>query len=436
MKIFAKQQKLSRRIVVAFVLMATAIAALSSIGIVVVVQVVEDQLLSNTLHDDLTLAMARYSEGRDLDLQPGSHFYHDNREKPDAWLETPPWLNNLDSGFHEVFREGQAFHALVYQQGDEKFLFLRDQTNFERREQALYLIVLACFFLSVLAAWILGRFLAQRIMAPVSRLAEQVRASDQGLAEVTPLAATHADDEVGQLAAAFDDAFGQLHSVLERERFFTSDVSHELRTPLTVIATACELLQASAAATGLTEKQRGQLERIQRAAQEMRDLVHTFLQLARNKLDEDTQANKTTLLQMAQEQFEQWQPVAAGKQLQLVWMQEEGFFESALAEQRFNTALLRAVLSNLIRNAVHYTDSGAVRLVLAEEGFRVEDSGATIEESKREAIFQPFVRGPRARGEGLGLGLSLVRRICNHQGWVIDLRILPEGGNCFAVRLN
>lgn len=424
-----KKQQLSRRIIVAFVLMAAIISALFSVGIVVVVQVVERQLLSNTLHDDLTLAMARYSEGRDLGLLPGSRFYHEKIDQHDEWNAPPNWLKGLHSGFHEVFRDGQAFHALVYKQGDEKFLFLRDQTDLEKREHALYLIIFSGFLLSVFAAWVLGYFLARRIMSPVSRLAQQVRDREQQSATSLPLAADYAADEVGQLAAAFDDALSLVHGALERERFFTSDVSHELRTPLTVVTTACELLQASAQ---LNDKQQSQLARIQRAALEMRDLVHTFLQLARNNVELDASVSRTTLEQMAREQCDVWLPVANGKQLTLTLEIES---MPALPEQRFNTALLRAVISNLIRNAVHYTDSGSVRLVLTQAGFRVEDSGKNIDESRQEAIFQPFVRGSAARGEGLGLGLSLVRRICVHEGWTIRLYNLLAGGNCFEVRL-
>lgn len=428
MRAMKKNQQLSRRIIVAFVLMAAVISALFSVGIVVVVQVVERQLLSNTLHDDLTLAMARYSEGRDLGLLPGSRFYHEKIDQADEWNAPPDWLKGLHSGFHEVFRDGQAFHALVYKQGNEKFLFLRDQTDLEKREQALYLIVFAGFLLSVFIAWILGYFLARRIMSPVSRLAQQVRDREQQAAAV-PLVADYAEDEVGQLAAAFDDALARVHGTLERERFFTSDVSHELRTPLTVVSTACELLQVSAQ---LNEKQQNQLARIQRAAQEMRDLVHTFLQLARNNVEVDASISSVTLVQMAREQCEVWLPLASGKQLSLTLVTESA---PKQPEQRFNAALLRAVISNLIRNAVHYTDSGAVRLVLTQTGFRVEDTGKNIDESRQEAIFQPFVRGSAARGEGLGLGLSLVRRICIHEGWDIRLYNLLAGGNCFEVRL-
>ena len=427
-QLFKKQHRLSRRIVVAFVLMAAIISALFSVGVVFAVRVLEKQLLSDSLHGDMTLAMARFSAGRDLELQPGTRFYHETAGVTDDINEPPEWLGDLDNGFHEVFRKGQSFHALVYEQGNERFLYLRDQTDFEKREQALFLVVAAGFLLSVIIAWILGYFLARRIMFPVTRLASQVRHGGQLLVLAPPLAPGYADDEVGQLAAAFDGTLDQLRQALERERFFTSDVSHELRTPLTVIITSCELLQA---ADSLNPKQKNQLERVQRASQEMRELIHTFLQLARDNLNNETEASKATIGNMAQEQYDQWKAIAEEKQLQLLLVKE---IEPPAAH--YNIALLRAVVSNLLRNAIHYTDSGAVSLVLTSNGFRVEDSGAAIDASQRESIFQPFVRGTGARGEGLGLGLSLVRRICIHQGWSVQLYSLPAGGNCFEVSLN
>ena len=93
-------------------------------------------------------------------------------------------------------------------------------------------------------------------------------------------------------------------------------------------------------------------------------------------------------------------------------------------------------MSNLLRNALHYTESGWVRLTLEDGGFRVEDSGVGIPEDQHEPMFQPFVRGPLTRGEGLGLGLSLVKRICAHQGWQIRVSSPATGGSCFQVRLH
>ena len=65
----------------------------------------------------------------------------------------------------------------------------------------------------------------------------------------------------------------------------------------------------------------------------------------------------------------------------------------------------------------------------------VEDSGVGIPEEKREAMFEPFVRGTENRGEGLGLGLSLVQRICENQGWSVSLTTREPSGCRFQVEL-
>jgi len=138
-------------------------------------------------------------------------------------------------------------------------------------------------------------------------------------------------------------------------------------------------------------------------------------------------AGSASLRQIADEQVETWAPL----------MREKGLdFQvevQALHEGVYNPTLLRTVMANLLRNALHYTESGFVKLTLQQNGFRVEDSGVGIPEQHHEQIFDPFVRGEQARGEGLGLGLSLVKRICAHQGWQISVHSLPVTGSCFEV---
>ena len=93
-------------------------------------------------------------------------------------------------------------------------------------------------------------------------------------------------------------------------------------------------------------------------------------------------------------------------------------------------------MSNLLRNALHYTEAGSVQLIIESGGFRVEDTGVGIPPEQQERIFQPFVRGAQSRGEGLGLGLSLVRRICAHQGWSVSLEQRAPSGSCFRVHFS
>jgi signal transduction histidine kinase len=237
------------------------------------------------------------------------------------------------------------------------------------------------------------------------------------------LAPDYPDDEIGQLAAAFDSTLGQVRQSLERERLFTSDVSHELRTPLMVIASSCELLAEAA----LSPREREQVERIGRACEEMRELVQTFLQLARDKVNESALVANSSLAEVAAEQADRWGPLCKDKGLDFQYVEEGS--DSGL----YNATFLRTVMANLLRNALHYTEQGTVRLVLETGAFRVEDSGPGIALEQQEQIFQPFVRGTQARGEGLGLGLSLVKRICAKQGWTIALHSQAGGGSCFRL---
>jgi signal transduction histidine kinase len=161
----------------------------------------------------------------------------------------------------------------------------------------------------------------------------------------------------------------------------------------------------------------------------MRDLVQTFLILARAKLQEPSQDGSATLAAVADEQSKRWAPLLREKGLQFQ------LIEQGVDEAQYDLTFLRTVISNLLRNALHYTERGTVRLILESGGFRVEDSGIGISPDQQEQVFKPFVRGAQARGEGLGLGLSLVKRICAHQGWEVQVRDLPPQGSVFEVSL-
>ncbi|WP_313647039.1 HAMP domain-containing sensor histidine kinase, partial [Pseudomonas sp.] len=243
-----------------------------------------------------------------------------------------------------------------------------------------------------------------------------------------PLAPDYAADEVGQLAVAFDDTLGRLRDALTRERLFTSDVSHELRTPLMVLATSCELLMENPA---LDARSRSQVERVARATEEMRELVKTFLMLARAQRDEGAVASRATLREVGDELIGVWRDTIEQKGLTLHY---EG--RGNAGPVLYNATFLQSVMGNLLRNAAHYTDSGYIRLTLQATSFTVEDSGVGIPEEQREAMFKPFVRGDERRGEGLGLGLSLVQRICDDQGWQVTLTSTHPHGCRFQVDLS
>ncbi|GGJ77663.1 two-component sensor histidine kinase [Alloalcanivorax dieselolei] len=422
----SSRQPFVRRLVIAFTLMTLVVSGLFSSGIFFSVHFVEKHLMSEEMDRKMDAILSddslAHSSSR-LDVK--TRFYSD----AGAGLPSAPWMMTLTAGFHELERGGEAYYAYVRDEGGHRYLLLQEQQEFEAREQALFQVVAVGFLLSVVAACLLGWLLARKVMAPLVKLAWQVRQEDRLLSHSPPLALHYADDEIGHLAAAFDATLRRLHESLERERLFTGDVSHELRTPLMVIAGSCELL----AARPLAEREREQVERIARSVKEMHGLVDTFLMLARNDPKDSAFAADATLGQVVEEQCARWAPQIRAKGLDFQVRYPHGGDGNASA---YNQTLLGAVLGNLLRNACHYTENGGVILTVLTHGFKVEDSGSGIPEAEQVTVFQPFVRGSGARGEGMGLGLSLVKRICASQGWRISVTSLPAGGCCFQVSLS
>ena len=418
------KHSLKQRIVIVFALMSALVAGTFAVGIFVTVHFVEKKLTTISLGGDLRRLLSQDTVNEWRHRPEKDELFYAEEGLGDLALTDD--VKDLDPGFHELARGKKTYYAIVQKVDDRRYVLLRDQRKFAKRERILFGVVVVGFVLSLLLAILLGRLLASRVMAPVARLAGQVRHRDQILEAAPRLADDYAKDEVGALALSFDQTLGRLREALQREKLFTSDVSHELRTPLMVLASSCELLLEY---PGLDPRSRTQVTRVSRATLGMRQLVETFLLLARTEGQSPHTSDHQSLAQAAEELLETWRKPIEEKGLQLVYV------PCATATGVYNPTLLQSVMGNLLRNAWHYTDEGFIRLTLSEHGFSVEDSGIGIPLEKREAMFQPFIRGDEQRGEGLGLGLSLVQRICTNQKWSVTLTTREPQGCCFTVGL-
>ncbi|MDR1849805.1 MAG: HAMP domain-containing histidine kinase, partial [Zoogloeaceae bacterium] len=393
-----KRPTLARRVVMAFTLMSLVIGGALSLGIVGAVYYSEKAILSNSFERMVVRIAEDLRQGKEPHLDVDTRFFMQGNPE----YEVPPAFADAKPGFSEMGDAGRDYwvYASRDEQSGEYYLIVRDQQDFEQQEQLLWKILGVSFLVAVLGAFILGKLVARQVISPVTRLSKQVRGLSATLPG-TPLAKDYVDDEVGHLALAFDEVLTHLRFAIEKERLFTSDVSHELRTPLMIISTSCELLLTA----DLTAQEREQIRRIAGAAGEMRKLTETFLALARAEfgkaiIQED--AEEITLSALAKAESAQWAEAAAARKLRFE-LREEGEDTG-----RYHAVLLRVVMDNLLRNAIYYTESGWIRLTLEAGGFRVEDSGMGIPDAEKREIFQHFTRGNLARGEGQGLGLSLV----------------------------
>lgn len=99
---------------------------------------------------------------------------------------------------------------------------------------------------------------------------------------------------------------------------------------------------------------------------------------------------------------------------------------------------IRQVITNLLSNALRFTDEGHIILRSRTDGeqwlVEVEDSGCGIDPTKLAEIFQPFVQVSGKRG-GTGLGLTISSRLAQAMGGELSATSTPEVGSCFCLRL-
>jgi signal transduction histidine kinase len=256
-----------------------------------------------------------------------------------------------------------------------------------------------------------GVWLAGRVIAPVFELERRVHNLAPGHA-APQLAQDFAADEVGALATTIEGYLVRLHDFIERERSFTADASHELRTPLSVIGGAVEVLLAD---PELAPRVRERIERIARAEHDMRIVMDGLLALAREPQGAKTARGRCDVAQVVSEVIEQHRPLAHGKPLtvQLVIL--------AHPMLRAQRALVAVAAGNLVRNALTYTREGQITVRVEQDRIRVEDTGPGL--SGTAAL-----SGSPRHAQGAGIGLSLVRRVCERYGWRLTLQDRTDGG--------
>lgn len=328
----------------------------------------------------------------------------------------PEEVAALEPGRDRLELDGIPYRAAARDVGGQRYVVLYDISALKRREQVFLLLLASSVFLITLLSALTGRWLAGRLIAPVNELARRVavlRPEDSP----TPLAGLFPWNEVQRLAADFDAYLLRLHDFIERERLFTGDVSHELRTPMAVINGATELLMSDPAIDG---KNQERIARIGRAVAEMGEISGALLALAREQQPSMLQPERCDAVAVASELVERYRNLRHGKPVTVKLTVKSPPVVYA------DRTVVAMVLGNLLRNALGFTESGEVRVTLDSDSMVVEDTGQGLLSDDSHALFQPYVRGDNS--SGAGLGLSLVKRLCDRQGWRVTLTNRPGGG--------
>ncbi len=408
-----RRHSLRFRVALAFAALGAVLSLLLTAGIWFAAHDVSQRLMDQTLKAELEDYMARRARNPGS-LPPDSaslRGYRIDRGEPADHVPEP--LRTLAPGQHEMNLDGVPYRVAVAERGDERYLILFSEERQRQREQRFLGYLIAGAALMTLLATIGGLWLAGRVIAPVTELARAVGAAP---AESPPKLAVagEPDDEIAELAGAFDHYLSRLTAFVDRERTFAADASHELRTPLAVIRGAAEVLADD---PNLSAAQAQRVARIERAAGDMSELIAALLLLAREEatpVDEPCDAVK-----IARDCVERHQPLARPRGTTLA-------LEATMPVRLpVPAAMFAIVIANLVHNAVVNTENGSVVVRLDNDALTVRDTGVGIDHDELGQVFQRYFRG--AESGGTGIGLSLVKRICDRHGWRVDLDSGPGG---------
>lgn len=415
--------ELRDRVALGFALLGAGICLVVAVGLDLATDELQQRLLEDTLSAELL-------EARDhVTLDPG-------RPLPaTATIRTyvipgsnagplPPGVSSLPLGFGEIQLDGRIYATAVAQVAECRFIVLYDKTALARHERRLHLFLTVGILVMGLFSALGGRWLAAAVIAPVTQLARRVGELPPG-ERGGGLALDFAHDQVGELARALDDYTERLAAAMEREQSFTGDVSHELRNPLTVIQGAVDVLQATPDMPSAAARP---LERIARAVATMDELSGVLLALARDDAPRRAERSAFLVDELVRELVDGYRAQVRGTPIALELRVEESL---RLAADR---AALRIAVGNLVRNACFHVRQGLVRVRVNRQGVLVEDSGAGLDAGEIERILTLGHRGPDSRG--VGLGLALVRRLCERHGWSLTLDSAKGQGTRAWIRLD
>ena len=407
------RRRLRSRIIFSFFLLGFGLTALFAAATLYVRSKLENELIEQTLEREVGNLVEQVERNPD---EPPFFLIFDARTwSPQNALKVDPLYRDLPSGIHDVQQQAPdgSWHdyKVAVRQGVSPSgtpftsLVRYDITGAAETGAKLMQALVWSVVLFSLLSLALGWWSAARVMSPVSELANRLRRSGGNRPE--ELAVHFPDDEVGQLASALDDYAARLTEVVQRDREFNADVSHELRTPLAVIRGAVELLLSR---PELDERTRTRLLRIQRAEQQCTDLISALLLLSRSERGH----GNTDVAKVAEQLLDAHRAQVGNKPLELR-LQEEAQLVVDAPESAVSVAL-----GNLIGNAVKYTSAGEVIVRILPGAAEAIDSGPGLGGEEAAKLFERGYRGAHAEhSQGGGIGLSIVRRLCDLYGWEV-----------------
>lgn len=392
-----RPRTLRRRVVVAFITFATVICLVYSALSFLFVYAVEDRFFATLLENEAEHVEGEVAAGREARPRlPFVHLYYE-------WESVP---REVQEGASPLGREatgaaGRHYHIRRIRVGSREAWLVAEVSSLlvvRGMRGTLLAILVPATALVLLIGSVLAGLVARRSVRQLTALADEVERS--AVSSPRELGTNATDHEVRVVAAALRAAFERVHALLEREKAFVGDVSHELRTPTAVIRGAAELLDRRE----LDTTAHAQVGRILEATRSSEEIISLLLTLAREETAREG-AKPISLLALVETLVVRHRQLLGRADVEVrvdIPPQMKVVAPAAAAE---------VVISNLITNALRHGGE-TIEIAGRDRSLAIRDNGRGFDV---------------ASTDGRGIGLNLVRRLCNVCGFGLAFESSPTG---------
>lgn len=403
---------LHTKLIKVFLIQIALISLVTLAGVYAAKATLEDVLVRAALEGEAEHFWLMRSENPDFPL-PNTMNLQAHMAATDNLQSLPAALRDLPPGLQRTQMNGQEPIVFVEDKAGQRLFLIFDEVKVSRLALVFGILPLAMVLVVLyLLAWFAYRQ-SHKAVSPIVKLARAVEQVDFREGNLPQLDLDDIrqmpDEEVTSLVRALDHFTGRLENFIERERNFTRDVSHELRTPIAVIRGALELVERKYGDAATAE-----VNRMYRTLYDMESLIETLLLLAREQA-QSLPTQQVVVNDLISHELDNLRIIHHDKPIS-VNVEESGMLLVDAPER-----VLPILIGNLLRNAFNYTLQGSVTIRVQSDGFSVADSGIGMDKAQLNQLFKPFFRGQENAAPGYGIGMTIVKRLCNRYDWSLRL---------------
>ncbi|MEF2175610.1 MAG: HAMP domain-containing sensor histidine kinase [Candidatus Absconditabacteria bacterium] len=339
--------------------------------------------------------------------------------------------SNLNIGFSTNKFDGKSYRFFHGVQDSYSFVIGKDLTDFFSTKTRLKILLIYLNLVFGLMAFVFAYSTGDYAMKPLKILLSVIKNLDVKKMDQSNNFdwRSFGDDDLGRLAKQFSRFIEETQFVFKEQKEFLEDASHELRTPLMVMSSSLEFLES----TNLPPKKKEKLLMISQSVERMKMIVENLLFLTRGESNDNIKED-IDVGEFVRGLISNYDLLIKEKKIK-VSIDEK--YKLILNVSLFH---LDRLISNLVKNAIAYNnDNGLIKIIIDKKRIIISDSGIGIDKNEVDKIWNRFYRGKQGvntNRKGVGLGLSIAKKIADINNWTIKVNSDVGKGTEFVIQFS